>query len=182
VRYFLGLANYYRKLLKKISKVTSPLSNIFGKEGQPFKWDETCENVFNELKKLLSSAGVLKYFEFDKKFGVHTDASDFAIGGVLMQDNHPIAYESCKLADSQLRWRTHEKELYAVVHGLKSWRHYIGRMKTKIFYGQHIAQIPRHEGPMGVKDTTCNATQTSCSSCPSCRSISRRCLCVMCLF
>ena len=76
---------------------------------------------------------MLKYPEFDKEFEVHTDASSFAIGGVLMQDGHPVAYESRKLTGSQLRWPTHEKELYAVVHCFKSWRHYVGGRKTKVF-------------------------------------------------
>ena len=34
---------------------------------------------------------------------------------------------------SQLQWPTHENELYAEVHCLKSWRHYVGGRKTKIF-------------------------------------------------
>lgn len=104
-----------------------------GKERQIVKWDEACETAFNELETLLATAGVLKYPEFDKEFEVHTDASGFAIGGVLIQDGHPVAYESRKLTDSQLRWPTHEKYLYAVVHCLKSWRHYVGGKKTKVF-------------------------------------------------
>ena len=39
---------------------------------------------------------VLKFSEFNKHFEVHMDASEFAIGGVLMQDGQPIAYESKK--------------------------------------------------------------------------------------
>jgi hypothetical protein len=50
-----------------------------------------------------------------------------------MQDGHPVAYESRKLTGSQLRWPTHVKELYAVVHCLKSWRQYVGGIKTKVF-------------------------------------------------
>ena len=50
-----------------------------------------------------------------------------------MQDSHPVAYESRKLTGSQLRWPTHEKKLYAVVHCLKSWRHYVNGRKTKVF-------------------------------------------------
>jgi hypothetical protein len=76
---------------------------------------------------------VLKYLEFDKKFEVHTDPSGFSIAGVLMQDGHPVAYESRKLTGSELRWPTHEKELYAVLHCLKSWRHYVRGGKTKVF-------------------------------------------------
>jgi hypothetical protein len=94
VRSFLGLANYYRKFIKNFHKVASPLSNLLGKEGQVLKWDEDYDKAFAELKTLLSTAGVLKYPEFDKEFEVHTDASGFAIEGVLMQDSHPVAYES----------------------------------------------------------------------------------------
>jgi hypothetical protein len=123
VRSFLGLTNYYPKFIRNFSKVASPLFNLLGKEGQVLKWDEDFEKAFEELKTLLSMAGVLKYSEFDKEFEVHTDASSFAIGGVLMQDGHLVAYESRKLTGSQQRWPIHEKELYAVVHCLKSWRH-----------------------------------------------------------
>ena len=68
-----------------------------------------CADAFNAFKTLLSTAGVLQYPEFDKEFEVHTDASGFAIDGVLMQDRHPVAYESRKLIGSQLRWPIHEK-------------------------------------------------------------------------
>ena len=132
VKSFLGLANYYRKFIKNFSKVASSLSNLLGKEGQVLKWDEECDKTFLELKTLLSTAGVLKYPEFDKELEVHTDASGFVIGGVLMQDMHPVAYKNRKLTDSQLRWPPHEKELYAVVHGLKSWRHYVRALKFSL--------------------------------------------------
>lgn len=64
---------------------------------------------------------------------MHTDASGFAIGRVLMQKGRPIAYESRKLTGSQLRWPTYEKELFAVVHCLEVWRHYLGGRETKVF-------------------------------------------------
>lgn len=119
--------------MRNFPKTTSSLSNLLGKEGQILKWDEDCDKAFQKLKTLLSAAGVLKYPEFDKKFEVYTDASGFVIGGVLMQDGHPVAYESRKLTGSQPSWLTHEKKLYVVVHCLKNWRHYAGRRKTKVF-------------------------------------------------
>ena len=68
--------------------------------------------AFEELKKLLYIADVLKYPKFDKNFEVHTDASDFVIEGVLMQDGLPVVYESRKLARIQLRWSIHENKNY----------------------------------------------------------------------
>ena len=68
---------------------------------------------------------MLKLPDFRLPFEVHTDASDRAIGGVLVQDGHPVAFESRKLKDAEQRYSAHENELTAVVHCLSTWRHYL---------------------------------------------------------
>ncbi|BBN70240.1 hypothetical protein Prudu_1449S000700 [Prunus dulcis] len=68
---------------------------------------------------------VLRLPDLSKPFEVHTDASDFAIGGVLMQDGHTLAFESWKLNDTEQRYTVQEKEMTAVVHYLRTWRHYL---------------------------------------------------------
>ncbi|KAK3025358.1 hypothetical protein RJ639_043867 [Escallonia herrerae] len=73
----------------------------------------------------MSEDPVLALPDVSKSFEVHTDASDFALGGVLMQEGHPVAYESRKLNEAERRYTTHEKELLAVVHCLRIWRHYL---------------------------------------------------------
>ncbi|KAK2971008.1 hypothetical protein RJ640_023440 [Escallonia rubra] len=75
--------------------------------------------------RAMSEDPVLALPDVSKSFEVHTDASDFALGGVLMQECHPVAYESRKLNEAERRYTTHEKELLAVVHCLRVWRHYL---------------------------------------------------------
>ena len=65
----------------------------------------------------------------EKPFTVTTDASDYAIGAVLSQDqgkgDQPIAYESRKLTTHGLNYAIHEKELLAIIHALRLWRTYL---------------------------------------------------------
>ena len=67
---------------------------------------------------------VLALLNFLKPFKVHTDAFNFAIGGVLMQERHPITFESYKLNDAKRRYTIKEKEMTTIVHCLHTWRHY----------------------------------------------------------
>lgn len=63
------------------------------------------------------------------------DASDFAIGRVLMEVGQPVAYENKKLDGCQRRWPIHEKIFFIVVHCLKMWQYYLGLHKTKVYTG-----------------------------------------------
>jgi hypothetical protein len=71
------------------------------------------------LKKKLSTLLVFKYLDFTKPFEVHTNASGFAIGSVLMQEGHIIAFECKKSTGAQLKWPIHENELFVVESCLK---------------------------------------------------------------
>ena len=74
----------------------------------------------------------LKLPDFTRPFEIHTDASDYAYGAVLMQDGHPIAYESKTFSEIESRWPTHKKEMLTVVYALRKWRHYVHDKFTKV--------------------------------------------------
>jgi hypothetical protein len=126
LRSFLGLASYYRKFIKNFAKIVAPLTNLLKKFAVTYEWEGVCDEAFETLKGILVKALVLKLPDFDKDFEIHSDASDFAIGGVLMQEGRPVAFESKKLSEIEQRWPTHEKEMWAVIHCFKTWGHYIG--------------------------------------------------------
>ncbi|KAG6506505.1 hypothetical protein ZIOFF_031829 [Zingiber officinale] len=73
----------------------------------------------------IASEPVLRLPDFELPFEVHTDASDRAIGGVLVQEGHPVAFESRKLNAAEQKYSAHEKEMVAVVHCLQVWRVYL---------------------------------------------------------
>uniref|UniRef100_A0A1S4CL82 Reverse transcriptase/retrotransposon-derived protein RNase H-like domain-containing protein n=1 Tax=Nicotiana tabacum TaxID=4097 RepID=A0A1S4CL82_TOBAC len=101
----------------------APLTELL-KKNKPWVWTEHCQKAFEGLKTAVTEEPVLALPDFSKTFEVHTDASDFAIGGVLMQDKHPIAFESRKLNETERCYTVQEKEMTAIVHCLRTWRHY----------------------------------------------------------
>jgi hypothetical protein len=126
LRSFLGLASYYRKFIKNFAEIATPLTNLLKKFAVTYEWEGACDEAIETLKGILVKAPMLKLPDFDKDFEIHSNPSDFAIGGVLVQEGRPVAFESKKLSETERRWPTHEKEMSAVIHCLKSWGHYIG--------------------------------------------------------
>jgi hypothetical protein len=106
--------------------MAAPLTNFLKKFIRIYEWDGACDEAFETLKDILVKAPMLKLPDFDKDFEIPSDASDFAIGRVLVQEGRPVAFESKKLSETERRWPTHEKEMWVAIHCLKTWGHYIG--------------------------------------------------------
>jgi hypothetical protein len=128
VRAFLGTAGYYRKFIRDFSAIAAPLSDLT-KDDIPFVWTEPHEQAFRRLKEAIAQGPVLILPDPSLPFVVHTDASGFAVGAVLQQDQgkglQPIAFLSKKMLDAETRYPVHEQELLAIIQALTSWRHYL---------------------------------------------------------
>ncbi|GKA82408.1 putative nucleotidyltransferase, ribonuclease H [Tanacetum coccineum] len=124
LRSFLGLVNYYRRFIMGYSAIASPLTGLL-KKNKAWIWDEECQATFESLKKVVMEEPVTRLPDVTMPFELHTDASDFPIRGVLMEDGHPIAFESRKLNETKRKYTVQEKEMTAVVHCLRIWRHYL---------------------------------------------------------
>ena len=80
---FLGLANYYRWFVKDFAKIAKPLHEMMRKETK-WSWGERQQKVFEELKEKFTIEPVLVTPDLDREMRVEADASDFAMGGVLL--------------------------------------------------------------------------------------------------
>jgi len=83
VQKFLGLANYYRWFVKDFAKIARPLHEMMRKENK-WNWEERQQKAFKELKERFMTKLVLVTPDLDKEMRVEVDASDFAMGGVLL--------------------------------------------------------------------------------------------------
>jgi hypothetical protein len=68
-----------------------------------FQWTDIEQQAFDKMKAIVCCKELLSYPDFNKPFHVHTDASHYQLGAVISQDNHPIAFYSCKLQPAQIR-------------------------------------------------------------------------------
>jgi hypothetical protein len=98
---FLRLVSYYCKFVKNFAKIVIPLTNLLKKSSRIYEWDETSNEAFEALKGILVKTLVLKLFDFDKDFEIHSNASNFAIGGIIMQNARPMAFESKKISETE---------------------------------------------------------------------------------
>ncbi|CAL9025932.1 unnamed protein product [Prunus brigantina] len=141
VRSFLGHAGFYRRFIKDFSKIARPLCNLLAKD-MDFAFDQDCENAFNALKKMLTTAPIIIPPDWSLPFELMCDASDYAVGAVLGQrvdkKPHAIYYASRTLNDAQLNYSTTEKELLAVIFALEKFRSYLITNKV-IVYTDHAA-------------------------------------------
>ena len=83
IRSFLGLAGYYRRFLPDFSKIARPMTELL-KKGVKFVWDDKCDQTFQTLRKLLTSAPVLAQPDITRPFDVYCDASGMSLGRILI--------------------------------------------------------------------------------------------------
>jgi hypothetical protein len=132
IKSFIRMAGYYRCFIEGFSKITRPMTTLFGKKVE-FKWTLACQESFEMLKQKLTTSPVLILLDVHKPFLVYCDASYTGLGCVLMQEGRVVAYSSRQLKVHQKNYPTHDLELAAVVHALKTWRHYLYGQKCDIY-------------------------------------------------
>jgi hypothetical protein len=126
------MAGYYWRFIEGFSKIARPMTALLAKKVE-FKWTPACQESFEMLKQKLTTASVLVLPDVHKPFSVYCDASYTGLGCVLMQEWKVVAYSSRQLKVHEKNYRTHDLELAAVVHALKTWRHYLYGQKCDIY-------------------------------------------------
>ncbi|QRW15575.1 Retrotransposable element Tf2 protein [Rhizoctonia solani] len=136
IQEFLGFVNFYRRFIPNFGNMAQPLYNLLKKDSI-WKWDLAEQQLFDDLKKCLTSAPLLLQPDTTKQFYVECDALDYATGAILSQRNPegklaPVAYLSKSLLPAEKNYNIFDKELLAVIRAFKEWRHLLEGSKLPV--------------------------------------------------
>jgi hypothetical protein len=99
----------------------------------------------------MSITPILATPDFNKPFIIECDGSGLGIGAILMQDEHPIAFESRKLNQTEFLQSTYNKEMLAIMHALKQWCQYILGSKSLIHTYHNSLQYLLQQKTFSIK-------------------------------
>jgi hypothetical protein len=149
VRSFLGAAQYWRKLLLTFLQLHAVTS-----VKQVFQWGGKQQKAFDTLKEKISSAPVLALPNLRQPFEIQTDASNYAMGAVLLQHGKPIFFHSKTFNGVVINYPTYDKELYALVQSVKKWKHYLLGKETIIHTDHQPLQYLQSQAKLHKQDTS----------------------------
>ena len=118
---FVGMINFYRDMWRHRSHILAPLARLTSKKTK-WEWTNEHTSAFKAMKESIARDVILAYPDFSKKFTIFTDASDFQLGAVIMQENKPLAFYSRKLTATQQKYTTTEREMLSIVETLREFR------------------------------------------------------------
>ena len=140
---FLGFVNFYTKFAKNYANETRVLYDLL-KDKKIFKWEKEQQEAFDKIKELFIENIMLTFADPTKPFILTTDASDFALGAILSQQNEKgdeevITFISRTLKGPELNYFTTEKEMLAIVWSLNKLETYLRGAEKIIVRTDHEA-------------------------------------------
>jgi len=146
------MVTYTCKFLRNLSAVTEPLRQLIKdnhEQGFKIYFNEVHQVAFKKLKKLMTSAPVLKYYSTTEPITLSADASQAGLGAVLVQGNRPVAYASKALTDTErYGYSQIEKEMLALVFAFKKFHTYVFDRSDITVETDHLPLVRIIDKPM----------------------------------
>jgi len=107
------------------------------KEGGPFPLNKRQLETLQKLKKALENSRVLSIYSPNREKDLHTDASSYGYGSVLMQNQddgkiHPVSYYSGKTSEVESRYHSFELETFTVIYATRRFIVYLEHRPLEI--------------------------------------------------
>ena len=122
----LGFVNFLAKFLPRLSEIAQPIRELTTKDAK-FVWSRQHNEAFEQVKKLVTSYPVLKYYDMNAEVTLQCDASEKGLGATLLESGQQVVFASRTLSKVEQRYAQIEKECLAIVCGRSKFSQYITR-------------------------------------------------------
>ena len=143
VRFFLGLASYYRRYVKNFAAIAGPLRSLTRKDAV-FHWSAECQTAFDKLKTLLTTSPITAFPDFSQAFRLYTDASTAGLGAILAQvrdgKERIICCASRALIKAEKAYPVTKLECLAIVWAVAKFRPYLMAMSFEVYTDHYSLQ------------------------------------------
>ncbi len=122
---FVDFINFYQCFIKNFLKLVKSFTQLTWKDTS-FVWNEVCIEVFNNLKKQISSISVLHYFDVKHQVILKINAFNYVKDDILSQYNnenvlHSIVFYSKSMISAECNYHIYNKKLLTIIQCFKHW-------------------------------------------------------------
>ena len=152
-----GTVSYLYKFVPILSGGMCPIYDL-ARPISEWMWDAVCKKAFAEMKRFLTLAPVLAYFDPSKSVMIQCDAGGQWLGATLLQDGQLLAYACRALSEAET---IREKEMLRIIFSLEKWhQHTFGCPVTMYSDHKPLASImkkpldraPKHLWGMSMRN------------------------------
>ena len=118
-----GMVNYLARFLPKLLDVMEQIRKLTHHKAKG-RWTEEQDKAFKNVKQLVTSAPILKYYDPEKEFTIQCYMSRKVLGAVLLQAGKPFAYVSQSLPSCEQKLAQTGKESLAKLFAVEEFHEY----------------------------------------------------------
>ncbi len=117
--------NFYRRFIKNFSKLDKSFTQLT-KKNTSFVWNEICVQVFDNLKKQVSSISILHHFDLKRQAILKIDASNYVKDEILSQYDdkkvlHSMIFYSKSMIFAEINYYIYDKKLLVIIQCFEHW-------------------------------------------------------------
>jgi hypothetical protein len=157
---WLGLTGYYRKFIKDYAAVTAPLRAMLSADTKWSTWGDPQRQACQEIKRILTSAPVLRVFNPEQPIMLATDWSVNGMGAVLSQlfpddqgamVEHPVAFASRSCNKAERNYTSYKGEMLAVAWAVEQFKYQLtGRRFSLLTDHQPLSFLMKSQNLSGI--------------------------------
>jgi len=154
VRSTLRVLGHQRPSIRGFAHIAKPLTKLT-KETTLFKWTQECRGALDKLIKIVTSEPVLACQNLERPFELEIDASAYAVGAILFQEDEnerrkDVGYFPRALDPAERNYDIWDREFLAAVTGLCFWRRFFEGSLHKVTVWTDHAKLQYYHYPQKV--------------------------------